>query len=634
MQRLTKNGDESEPPFIEVSCFKNLEWPYDEKYLFNDETFTVYLIQSNTESSPQECYNIVHNNPNNGNVCFKDTEAVECFQLDLSQANGSKNDLQADIYLRKLPEITVSSQIDTPITDSTTTGYCLLLELADGNEKYYGSIPLQLTSSDIINNYQTIPYFVSPSDSSKIHYYTGSEVITAYLVPGTSSELSNLVNENSIWYGNGALTVDGYRVTSLLSNYNLHVDLKKQTLTTGSDHNVEIHFYGADYQHEQYESPRFDNDKKYYVLATLKQKDVEDAPVIAYCIKEFTTSNVRAETTGIVDIVIKGTQTDASTSTPSDFRLVDAKGHYLEQTIPYDPSKLSMSVRLYQKQGNNLPSTLSDAMSGSDTLDHYDFMSNVLSSDENTNIIKLHSRYDKTYQVELDFDTPIPQFDQNDHIYLLVKLEHETTQKNQHRLVKLMDIPTSSESNTKKIITISDNEWQDNNGNQESYSFTGNEKATVRIIKATNDINMNVALSGENCSIIPEGGLVKDYTVSFSKQRNVEEKQEGDKYTAVITDYVTFSKIEATNDYSYSSILGNGVYYGITANKIVQTNHMQTNFATNYYDGVPYGVDPDLAGSGGAIVIADGKINNGKLINIGEKSCRGCADLYGYGLGQ
>ena len=52
---------------------------------------------------------------------------------------------------------------------------------------------------------------------------------------------------------------------------------------------------------------------------------------------------------------------------------------------------------------------------------------------------------------------------------------------------------------------------------------------------------------------------------------------------------------QPTQDYNYRSILGNGVYFGITANKVTQVGDLQTNFAVKQYQNKPGDADPSIA---------------------------------------
>ena len=57
-----------------------------------------------------------------------------------------------------------------------------------------------------------------------------------------------------------------------------------------------------------------------------------------------------------------------------------------------------------------------------------------------------------------------------------------------------------------------------------------------------------------------------------------------------------------SKDYTVTSILGNGVYYGIVANVLDQQNHLQTNFAVNTYAGGESNVQPDLSGASAGVI--------------------------------
>ena len=58
---------------------------------------------------------------------------------------------------------------------------------------------------------------------------------------------------------------------------------------------------------------------------------------------------------------------------------------------------------------------------------------------------------------------------------------------------------------------------------------------------------------------------------------------------------------QPTADYNYKSILGAGLYFGITANRLEQMNDLQTNYAVNtFYNrddwGNAHGTTPNLSG--------------------------------------
>lgn len=60
-----------------------------------------------------------------------------------------------------------------------------------------------------------------------------------------------------------------------------------------------------------------------------------------------------------------------------------------------------------------------------------------------------------------------------------------------------------------------------------------------------------------------------------------------------------------TNDTNYRAILGNAVYYALVLENFDRHNHIQANFAAKYYhENSQAGVEPDLAGNAGQIIIA------------------------------
>ncbi len=79
-----------------------------------------------------------------------------------------------------------------------------------------------------------------------------------------------------------------------------------------------------------------------------------------------------------------------------------------------------------------------------------------------------------------------------------------------------------------------------------------------------------------------------------------------------------------TNDTNFRSILGNAVYYALVLENFNRQNHVQANFAAKYYhENSQAGVEPDLAGNAGQIIIAhpETKYNvNGKpyVIRMGS----------------
>ena len=97
---------------------------------------------------------------------------------------------------------------------------------------------------------------------------------------------------------------------------------------------------------------------------------------------------------------------------------------------------------------------------------------------------------------------------------------------------------------------------------------------------------------------------MKNYTVSYGTRTT---EHDDVQHVDATIDPITLHQIVATNDYNFLSVLGPGVFYGITAEHFEQKMHIQTNFATNLYTnpGGANATEPDLSGhSSGVIVVS------------------------------
>ncbi|WP_028511390.1 SpaA isopeptide-forming pilin-related protein [Ruminococcus sp. NK3A76] len=199
--------------------------------------------------------------------------------------------------------------------------------------------------------------------------------------------------------------------------------------------------------------------------------------------------------------------------------------------------------------------------------------------------------YNTTYDVELEADgqTGITQ---SDNVYLRVEAKHGSG--NAHYYVQKLD-DAAIASGKISVQTASGATWYDINGNEDTHErISGNETLTASIVKCTND---NPVISNvtklESCATFAEGEIVKGNKVSYAKQI----KEEDDKSNLTeITDKITFKKVDAQNDHNFESILGGALNFGITADRFQQNNHLETNFAVNYYDPSGDAVDPDESG--------------------------------------
>ena len=62
---------------------------------------------------------------------------------------------------------------------------------------------------------------------------------------------------------------------------------------------------------------------------------------------------------------------------------------------------------------------------------------------------------------------------------------------------------------------------------------------------------------------------------------------------------------------NYATILGGAVDYGIVADKVIQSNHTETNFATNYYEHISDNIDVDYTESTALFLVGDYKGGEG-----------------------
>ncbi|MBE6128855.1 MAG: Cna B-type domain-containing protein [Erysipelotrichaceae bacterium] len=295
------------------------------------------------------------------------------------------------------------------------------------------------------------------------------------------------------------------------------------------------------------------------------------------------------------------------------------------EPVVFDPEQHTATARLYTD--NPVPTYHNVRNPGQyDTLpvsnfDGYNVFKNETNNTGTQTVIGVEKAYDKKLYINITYNPDASTaINEGDNYYVFVDVDHRTT-GHTYYLDKLVSNGDSTQS-------ISIDVWKDNNGNVlENEKFTGNEKSvTVKILKGQADLSINNAIQKTNCSVVAEGGSVKDYSVAYDERNWTNEGgnkfpdpvHDGSVHIDEYTYNVTLTKVNATNDYNFKSILGPGLYYGITAETFDQGNHIQSNFATNYYDGHSNIVEADLASSSGAIVMSDAKDYNGKLIDIGQ----------------
>ena len=386
------------------------------------------------------------------------------------------------------------------------------------------------------------------------------------------------------------------------------VNLKSLPEGTSNPHAVTIDFY--DNSQTTKVNPNLD-DTAYYIVGTLSEKGVQDGPVLAYAIQKL-------EDTNITEISTNGTTT-VTFATGTQFQVIDASGNAVGGvTINYDPSLYKLSTRL--RHGGSLPNTYNDAKQASDTIDGFDFLSNVMADNGLTSTITLHEAYSKDYRVHLDYDPNGGAPDAGARLYLQVVVEHATTGTDYY-LKPIVD--DTSDYYIFQDNTFVDNGWLFTNTKNEDKSVIGtNETVTVRVLKANPGTTLTTANpSASEYEVIGEGELFFDSTLSYQRkdgQKRVDEDIAQGK--TVITDYVNLTKISLDSALTPSGVLGSGVEFGITANKLEQRNDLQTNFAVREYD-TEHDFKPDLSGAGNrpGKVIASTITGTPKVSNPGSQ---------------
>ena len=135
-------------------------------------------------------------------------------------------------------------------------------------------------------------------------------------------------------------------------------------------------------------------------------------------------------------------------------------------------------------------------------------------------------------------------------------------------------------------------EWMNDNGTvQPNEQFHGNDSeiVSVRLFKAEENRNLGNLLKGEGCTELKTGDFAKAQKVNIKGV-----VKDGDNITKKYYAVINFEKLDESDNYDYKDILGSGVAFGITADRLVQGMHTQTNFATNYFKDKADNADVDL----------------------------------------
>ncbi len=287
-----------------------------------------------------------------------------------------------------------------------------------------------------------------------------------------------------------------------------------------------------------------------------------------------------------------------------------------EEYVSYDPSAGHSIITRILRSSVELK-TLDDYIENGDKIDANvpGFKFSKTDDDRHYNVKLVRSIVDYTVDITCDDDIELPA---DNYYYLLVKVEHANTGYTYY--LEKIDI-SGEKSHVFNIQSAESASWKDGNGNLlESERYNGTEKGIeIMLLAAGGEINLNSAAECANSgrSVLYDGDFINGYKISYGEQTKteVEDTKNGKKVKVnMIADHIVLEKVDTTDDYNFKSILGDGLYVGLTADRFQQNNHAQTNFAVNYYQ--PDGnIDQDLSGDfGGHIYISNFVNFNNKTV--------------------
>ena len=457
----------------------------------------------------------------------------------------------------------------------------LLLKTVQNGKEYFSLSPMFKTTGNVnVSNRLTAAdgsfVLVDASKVETILINSNNELTLDQAKSGTNC---NRFTSGYITKDSYQISVDGTNVVYNKVNFN----------NNGKEYRMNLNFYG--YDGEALEA--IDSDTKaytYFVLAKLKTKGTDK--VVAYATQQFGLYEDINNNPGKLqnDIVFQGSQT---------YSLIDIDGKKLESGgVAFSSENFDIEARIYsvKNKGTTIPSTYSEIINAETVMEsvpNYIFFGTNPVVADGKNYYNLKKSRGVNYEIAFAGDS-LPTFTDDDNVYVKVEINHQSGNKSY--FVKKI---TSTEA-----ITASNNEWKDNNGNPvKGFAFTGQEQSrSISLIKAEPGTSEQNVIKNEKCSVVEGGSALKANTVAYVLDSAGTHSSDGTLTT--YTDEIQFTKINVSSDYNFLSILGNGVYYAITAQTFDQKMHIQANFATNDYRGSGTVIEADLASAAGVFVIA------------------------------
>ncbi|ADU21474.1 SpaA isopeptide-forming pilin-related protein [Ruminococcus albus] len=279
-------------------------------------------------------------------------------------------------------------------------------------------------------------------------------------------------------------------------------------------------------------------------------------------------------------------------------------------TLHYDPDAYEISYTVVKTpDGNTAFSSLDDTLrNGSDNIPNYR-TEGPTTSGNNTELRLI--RDDVRYEAQLDFEEEI-SITEADNIYLFIELE-QTNSEYKYILDKV-----TVDYDLTKTIELGNLVDRNGNSSQDHIGYNGSP-AKVRLLKAnTGNLTVNNAVNGSNCSEIAEEGFIKGFIVNYGDQTSSKDQ---DTHVSTYTEHIRFFKVPGSKKYDFRSILGEGLYYGMTIDRFELGNHTETNYAVNFYEGNGQPNTPDISGKfGGHFYFADFVHFNDEINDYAEPS--------------
>ena len=258
-----------------------------------------------------------------------------------------------------------------------------------------------------------------------------------------------------------------------------------------------------------------------------------------------------------------------------------------------------------------------------DTIKGFAFMdsTDIGNDSANINIQKAEERKLSVHLIN-NGDVDLNVSDAN--YYVVVKLGHNNS-ADTYYFAPLTSIPAGASN-----ITINNTDWRDQNGQpvQEKDYFTGHEASvSVAIVQGTNgELTLNQYINDAGRYVtVGNGGMVKGATVAYGSEM----------YEVDISNYyydISFTPAPIEHDYSYDTLLGEAVNYGVVGKTMSHVGHSQTNiaagtFTSNNVDVLESNLagDPPASAPGNFIVEQFG--DETTKLDIGAKTYS-TADIY------